>query len=383
MTLEEVMNLDRMNMKIKVLDHGYVKYIGHMGSDETVIEAARMSTGKGFLGWSWEQDTYADVICVSCRTQHLHDDLPEVEDDDDSNWMGAKICTNCWSIDIVTLSDDDELAGTATDPALKAQVADVQRKLIGKQGARKDIGLLEYLMANRHSTPFEMCELSLEVKLPIMVVREWHRHRTQSYNEMSGRYIQMPDEHYIPDIDRIRAQSTGNKQGSGEAISTGIAIGIINSMSGDQAEVYANYRAYLNQNVAKEIARINTPVSRYTRMRVKANLRNWLAFLSLRMENNAQWEIRQYAQAIAHMINCIWPKTFNLWWKHEFTAVRFSGDEMALFRKLLEANAETIVWPGTVSNKAKEALLKKISTDRDVEYLDARRVILNGNFDKE
>ncbi len=179
-----------------------------------------------------------------------------------------------------------------------------------------DERLLAYLYNNKHSTPFEMGGLILEVKAPIFVFREWHRHRTQSYNEMSARYIPLPDENYMPSIERLLTganTATTNKQAQG-----------LGGLSADNAEdfrlmlesLYEHaqivYDAGLKWGVPKELARLPVPVARYSRMRASANLRNWLAFLTLRMNPAAQWEIRQYADAVGQLVKENFPRTWDL-----------------------------------------------------------------------
>lgn len=308
------------NLEFKILDKGYLRYVNHMGSDEEVVEAARMSTGKGFLGWFWEKDTYADVTCSDCGTQHIREDLPREVLELDGEEEEVALCTNCWGSDLINLSD-----------------AKVDPKLLGKKGHPKDLSLLETLMANRHATPFEMGELVLEVKAPIMVFREWHRHRTQSYNEMSGRYIQMPNDHYVPPLSRIQKQSKSNKQGSEGSFPEEYANKVRNTIASQQQETYDTYDTWVRDGVAKEIARVNTPVTRYSRMRAKANLRNWLAFFSLRMDKAAQWEIQQYATAAAYVVKTIWPRSFELWMEHEFLSTRFSRSEMEILQWILRS----------------------------------------------
>lgn len=312
------MNLNSLDFKI--LDKGYLRYVNHMGSDEEVVEAARMSTGKGFLGWFWEKDTYADTTCSDCGTQHIREELPREILELDGEEEEVAVCTNCWGSDLINLSD------VKVDP-----------KLLGKKGHPKDLSLLETLMANRHATPFEMGELVLEVKAPIMVFREWHRHRTQSYNEMSGRYIQMPNDHYVPPLSRIQKQSKSNKQGSEGSFSEEYASNVRNTIAYQQQEIYDTYDTWVRDGVAKEIARVNTPVTRYSRMRAKANLRNWLAFFSLRMDKAAQWEIQQYATAAAYIVKTIWPRSFELWMEHEFLGTRFSRSEMEILQWILRS----------------------------------------------
>ncbi len=221
---------------MNILDHGYVKLIETWGSDERIVEAARMSTNKGFLGWGPDAD--------------------------------------------------------------------------GKPGDEK---LLRFLYENKHATPFEMAGMVIEVQAPIMVFREWHRHRTQSYNEMSARYTQLPDLFYVPEPERITAQSKKNKQSSGtEELDPVIVSAFRESLQQTQRESYERYEWAIKNNVPRELARLHLPVSIYSRMRASANLRNWIAFLTLRMEAGAQWEIRQFANAVAELVAQNFPKTYNL-----------------------------------------------------------------------
>jgi thymidylate synthase (FAD) len=222
---------------IQLLDHGYVKLIKVYGTDESIIEAARMSTDGGFVSWE------------------PYEDHP-----------------------------------------------------------KGDLGLLTHLWKNRHYTPFEMAGMIIEVQAPIMVFREWHRHRTQSYNEMSGRYVVLPDLYYIPSIERLMAgkQSTKNKQGSTEGISEEKAREMQELITYSTECSRVNYDILINAGLSKELSRTILPVNQYSRMRASANLRNWLAFLDLRMAPNAQWEIRQYANVVARLIEDLFPRTYAL-----------------------------------------------------------------------
>lgn len=226
-------------MKINLLDHGYVEFIegwGHGKSNEAeaaIIEAARMSTGKGFNGWE------------------------------------------------------------------------------------KDFKLLTFLYTHKHLTPFEMAGMTIEIEAPIVVFREWHRHRTQSYNEMSGRYIQLPDVNYVPSIQRLMSsrQATTNKQAQGVAdfeMTEATAASDIEELREYYQHGQSLYDYLLSRGWPKELARLPVSVARYSRMRASANLRNWLAFLTLRMDPAAQWEIRQYAIAVGAIIQLKFPKTWEL-----------------------------------------------------------------------
>jgi len=309
--------------KVQVLDHGYVTYIDSMGDDSVIVEAARMSTGKGFITW--------------------------------------KPYSRCESCGIYVESEDPkELEGSAHKEGCKKE--DVK---FFPQG---DSGLLDNLWRNKHATPFEMGELCLEIQAPIMVFREWHRHRTQSYNEFSARYAQMPDLHYLPKEERIQKQSTHNKQGSAESAGHETAHQILAELERQQEDVYGTYDAWVGNGIAKEVARLNTPVSRYSKMRAKTDLRNWLAFCNLRMRPGAQWEIRQYANIVSGIIKSIWPKTWELFEEYDLYGTSFSRTEMKLLRSIL--NAPYMVDDVTVEKllggtKARE-FMNKISNGGEV-----------------
>lgn len=225
---------------IKILDHGYITLVDKWGSDESIIEAARMSTNKGFQGWGTDE----------------------------------------------------------------------------KPGDEK---LLRFLWKNKHYTPFEMAGLVFEIKAPIFVFREWHRHRVpHSYNETSARYVPLPNENYLPDFEvlmqRVQAQ-TDNKQA--QAIAAGdhpqssykAWLELVERM---YEHMQAVYEDGLRLGVPKEIARIVLPVARYSRMRWQSNLRGVLHFMGLRCAKNAQWEIREYAKRVATYVEVNFPRTYEL-----------------------------------------------------------------------
>lgn len=228
--------------RVPCLDHGYLALVQSWGSDEAIVEAARMSTGKGFKGW-----------------------------------------------------------GTPDAPG--------------------DEKLLRYLYENKHATPFEMAGLTLEVQAPIFVFREWHRHRTQSYNEMSARYTPLPDLNYLPTVDRLMinaraAAANANKQAGTIKDADALTDENAEAFRENLVDMYAQqeqlYQEALKRGVPKELARVHLPVGRYSRMRASANLRNWLAFLTLRMSPHAQYEIRVYANAVGNLIAQEFPRTWEL-----------------------------------------------------------------------
>jgi len=220
---------------MQVLDHGYLELVEVWGSDERIVEAARMSTGKGFKGW-----------------------------------------------------------GTPEAPG--------------------DEKLLRYLWEHQHTSPFEMAGATFETQAPLIVFREWHRHRTQSYNEMSGRYTVLPDLYYMPSVDRLMKakQDVKNKQGSTEGFTEEQAREIQAGFNMSYSSSRHLYQQMLDAGVAKEVARLVLPVSQYSRMRASANLLNWIKFLRLRLPVNAQYEIRQYAKIILNILFDRFPYTMKL-----------------------------------------------------------------------
>jgi thymidylate synthase (FAD) len=134
-----------------------------------------------------------------------------------------------------------------------------------------------------------------------------------SYNEMSGRYTQIPDIHYLPEPSRVKAQSKANKQGTGDQeLPPEIVAEFLSRIKAEQEQIYATYQWALDHNISREVARINTPISRYSRMVASANLLNWLKFLTLRMPEAAQYEIRQYANEVAKIVAEKFPRTWEL-----------------------------------------------------------------------
>lgn len=270
-------------MRIEVLDHGYVelietwgtgkagRHVGHQSDPSVdyevgIIEAARQSTQGSFRGWD-----PAPCDCTEEKRAFVQK-------------------THTWI-------HDPECASV-------------------KQPG--DAKLLSYLYKNKHSTPFEFAGMVVEVQAPIFVFREWHRHRTQSYSEASARYAPLPDLNYIPSIERILAGGGVNKQ-------AGAAKGVQPMSEPEMAETFQwvlrshyqqsedLYQAALTEGVPKELARLVIPVGRYSKMRTSTNLRNWLAFMTLRCDPNTQWETQQYGNAVATIIEEKFPQTFNLW----------------------------------------------------------------------
>ena len=192
-------------------------------------------------------------------------------------------------------------------PALSARVSHASS---GKTGldTQKDKRLMNYLAEHLHMTPFEHQSVTFRVVLPLFVAREWMRHRTQSYNEVSMRYSSDPvGKFYLPQI--WRKQASTNKQSSvGEVEDQQACTEILQQAYEDAVETY---QKLLQKGVCREQARSIVPVGNYTQFYATANLRNWMGFYKLRIAPDAQWEIRQYANCIGEIINEIWPDSWD------------------------------------------------------------------------
>lgn len=188
------------------------------------------------------------------------------------------------------------------------------------RGWDEDFRLLRHLFNSKppHSGPFEFSGMTIEVQAPIFVFREWHRHRTQSYNEMSARYAPLPDLYFTPDFSDLMERAhkdTRNKQAQGLPGTHLIELDArawLDAVDAFYDKAETVYQWGLRIGVPKELARVVMPVGHYSRMRASANLRNWLAFLTLRTDENAQVEIRRYAQAVETIISERFPKTWEL-----------------------------------------------------------------------
>ena len=254
---------------IPVLDHGFVRVVDYMGDDAAVVQAARVSYGRG--------------------TRRVSDDR----------------------------------------------------------------GLIRYLMRQRHTTPFEMCEIKLHVKLPIFVARQWIRHRTASVNEYSARYSILDREFYIPPSDVIAAQSQTNRQGRGEPLPASAAVRVQELLREDADRAHGHYEELLNEDsrgeprepgrigLARELARINLSLNFYTQWYWKIDLHNLLNFLALRADPHAQYEIRVYAKAILETILKSWvPLTFEAFCDYRLNAKQFSAKELAVVRALVAGHRQ-------------------------------------------
>ncbi len=178
-----------------------------------------------------------------------------------------------------------------------------------------DSKLIEYLIKNRHTSPFESVVFTFEVKAPIFVFRQWHRHRTWRFNEVSARYSELPEEFYIPEVSQITTQSKSNKQMRTDVEHPRSEI-LQQVISDSCVESFAAYKNLLQLGAPRELARGVLPVNTFSRMFATVDLHNLLHFLKLRLHEHAQYEIRVYAQAMLELITPIVPVTVAAWKKH-------------------------------------------------------------------
>lgn len=227
------------NVEHKVLNHGFVRLVDHMGSDLSIVRNARVSY--------------------------------------DAEWR----------------TGEDE---------------------------GSDNRLIDYLYRNGHNTPFEAVTVTLDVKAPIFVLRQWHRHRTQSYNELSARYRELPEEFYIPELDQITTQSKDNKQMRTNEMNPHADF-IRQEIQKSNVRAFQVYKNLLDEGCPREIARSILPVGTYSHMFATANIHNWFRFLSERLHPHAQYEIRVYAEAILKIIEDIAPVAVAAFKKHTLKEV--------------------------------------------------------------
>ena len=224
----------------------------------------------------------------------------------------------------------------------------------GTKAVSEDRGLLRYLMRHRHSTPFEMCEIKLHVKLPIFVARQWIRHRTANVNEYSARYSILDREFYVPDAADIAKQSTTNRQGRADGTDDVRADEAREMMAhvGNQAfDIYEMLSADDepdDMGIARELSRIVTPVSTYTEWYWKVDLHNLFHFLRLRADAHAQFEIRAYAEVICDIVKSWVPLAYRAFEDYRMNAVTLSSMEIEALREYFAAcqpDREHDGWP--------------------------------------
>jgi thymidylate synthase (FAD) len=217
----------------------------------------------------------------------------------------------------------------------------------GTKRSRDDQGLINYLMRNWHTSPFEMCEIKLHVKLPIFVARQWIRHRTANVNEYSARYSILDNEFYIPAAEHIATQSSTNRQGRGEALPPEEARRVQEILRDDALRSYAHYEELLNEGsegrpadpdhpgIARELARMNLSLNFYTQWYWKVDLHNLMGFLRLRADAHAQYEIRAYADVLLGVLERWTPMAHRAFVDYRLHSAQLSAKGLEAVRRML------------------------------------------------
>jgi thymidylate synthase (FAD) len=217
----------------------------------------------------------------------------------------------------------------------------------GTKKIREDAGLINYLMRHRHTSPFEMCEVKLHMKLPIFVARQQIRTRTAAVNEYSARYSILDREFYVPEPEQLGTQAKSNRQGRGDTLTGDEARRVMELLREDATRAYDHYEEMLNETatgetldpdrsgLARELARMNLSVNFYTQWYWKIDLHNLLHFLKLRGDPHAQYEIRAYADALLDIVKQWVPLTYAAFMDYRMGAYELSAKGLSAVRRLL------------------------------------------------
>ena len=235
-----------------------------------------------------------------------------------------------------------------------ASVVQAARVSYGKGTKKKseDEGLIRYLLRHRHTTPFEMCEIKLHVKLPIFIARQWIRHRTASINEYSARYSILEDEFYIPKKNHLAQQSLINKQGRGNELDDTTSKEVLKILKEDSFRCYKNYTWMLNEknskdyekdraSLSRELARINLTLNTYTEWYWKTDLHNFMHFVSLRADSHSQFEIREYGMVLLKILSKWTPLTYKAFLSYRLNSAELSMEAIEVIRKIIAGNKVT------------------------------------------
>ncbi len=244
----------------------------------------------------------------------------------------------------------------------------------GTKTVRNDRGLIRYLMRHRHTTPFEMCEIKLHVKLPIFVARQWIRHRTANVNEYSARYSILDREFYVPAQDNVAEQSLDNRQGRDASLTAEQAARVQELLTRDANTTYETYQHLINDSgdgspvrdgepqLARELARMNLTLAYYTQWYWKVDLHNLFHFLSLRMDSHAQYEIRVYADIIAKLVEHWVPHAYGAFSDYRLGGAFFSREEVEIIQQLAAGgDPDTLLPASGLSFRERKALRQRLN----------------------
>ena len=218
-----------------------------------------------------------------------------------------------------------------------ARIAEAARvSYNSKKTLRDDEALIDYLFRNGHTSPFEQVVFLFHIKMPLFVARQWVRHRTARMNEVSARYSVMREEFYTPDVCDIKTQDRKNKQASGDLLPKDVAETVVSRLRTWQSEAYTAYSSLIEKGVAREMARINLPLSLYTEVYWQMDLHNLFNFLYLRLSSHAQKEIRAYAEVIFSICKKVVPVATKAFEQHKLYSKTISSKDIALILPIIK-----------------------------------------------
>jgi thymidylate synthase (FAD) len=236
----------------------------------------------------------------------------------------------------------------------------------GTKSYREDAALIDYLLRNRHTSPFEQVVLTFHVKLPIFVARQWVRHRTARINEISGRYSVMKDDFYLPAPGDLALQSGDNRQGrAAGSLGEEEAAVVRAALEAGYRRAYGDYTGLIERGIARELARINLPLSLYTEWYWQIDLHNLFHFLELRLDAHAQLEIRRYGEVLLELAQKVAPRCCESFERHRLKGVSFSREEFAELKRRLGAGDDpAAASPGkaALTGKALERFEEKLKS---------------------
>jgi len=229
-------------------------------------------------------------------------------------------------------------------------------------------GLLRYLRRHKHTTPSEMVELKFHCCMPMFIARQWIRHRTATVNEYSGRSSLMPMLFYTPDAAQLQTQSRQNNQGrSGQAVGSTVHAEAIRRWEAIRRESTDAYSWLTGNEVARELARIDLPLSTYTQWYWKIDLHNLLHFLTLRVDAHAQWEIQEYGRVMAGMLKRVAPLSYEAWIDYDVCGTHLSRGELESLRALVHVENEGLA--SSAGRLDRAALGERNLSKREIDEL--------------
>jgi thymidylate synthase (FAD) len=242
----------------------------------------------------------------------------------------------------------------------------------GTRQLTKTRGLIRYLRRHKHTTPSEMVELKFHCCMPIFIARQWIRHRTANVNEYSGRYSLIPMLFYLPPAEALQTQSRRNNQGrSGEALDERLAAEAAARWTESRRRTAETYEWLTDHDVARELARIDLPLSTYTQWYWKIDLHNLLHFLTLRVDPHSQWEIQQFGRVMAGMLKRVAPLSYEAWIDYDVCGAPLSRMELQVLRSVLRPDGEGGL-RSAEGNISRPALLGAGLSNREADELLAK-----------